>query len=167
MECATCPYGKEEYERRERFSKECRILYNKTDEDDTDIFHDIFCDKTGGKVSIWGYCEDVNHDISKHKNHSKKKKRSKRERDLKYKKHLKYLAKNNWFPSPAFCTNGTWVKGHGWIENSGTYYYKRLYRGKNSSYLKKASNRKIRQYKGELSNGYYCHRLFDFWWKMY
>ena len=44
QECATCPYGKEEYERRRRFSEECKILFNKIDESDTDTFYDIFCD---------------------------------------------------------------------------------------------------------------------------
>lgn len=166
MECATCPYGKEEYERRERFSKECRILFNKTDEDDTDTFHDIFCDKTGGRVSIWGYCEDINYDSPKHDNHSKKKKRNKRERDIKYKSHLKHLSEISNYPKPAYYIDEIKVKRYHYIK-SPKPYYKRVYRDKGSPYLKKISNRRIRRYKGEISNGWNCHRLFDFWWEMY
>ena len=166
MECATCPYGKEEYECRRQFSEECRILFKKTYEDDIDDFHDIFCDKTGGKVSIWGYCEDVNDNISRYKFHSKKKKRSKRERDTKYKSHLKHISEISNYPKSAYYNDKIWISHQGWVDNPNPYY-KRLYRGQRSKHLKHQSNRKIRQYKGELPNGYYCHRLFDFWWEMY
>ena len=166
MECATCPYGKEEYKRRRCFSEEHRILFNKIDEDDTDTFHDIFCDKIGGKVSIWGYCEDVNDNISRYKFHSKKKKRSKRERDTKYKSHLKHISEISNYPKPAYYNDKIWISRQGWVDNPNPYY-KRLYRGQRSKHLKQSSNRKIRRYKGELPKGFYCHRLFDFWWEMY
>lgn len=151
MECATCPYGREEFVRRTRY-----------DTSNTDIF----CDKTGGKISIWGYCEDINCGSLKHDNHSKKKKRNKRERDIKYKSHLKYLFEISNYPEPVHYIDEIKVKRHHYIKNPKPYY-KRVYRNKYSPYLKKVSNRKIRRYKGELSNGYYCHRLFDFWWEMY
>lgn len=46
-------------------------------------------------------------------------------------------------------------------------YPKRWYRGKRSAYLKKQSNKKIRNYKGSFepkSNKF--HRVFDFWWEL-
>ena len=166
QECATCPYGKEEYERRRCFSEECRILFNKIDESDTGTFHDIFCDKTGGKVSIWGYCGDINSDSTKHDKHTKKKKSTKRERDIRYKTHLKYLSDISNYPKPAYYVDEIEDKRYHYIKNPKPYY-KRLYRGKCSPYLKRISNRKIRRNKEEMSNGWYCHRLFDFWWEMY
>lgn len=153
-ECATCSYGKEEYERRMCFC-----------ENDMDTFCDIYCDKTGGKVSIWGYCEDINYDNPKQENHSKKKKRSKRERDIKYKSHLKYISEISNYPKPVYYTDEIWISRQGWVENPNPYY-KRLYRGQRSKHLKQQSNRRIRRYKGKLPNGYYCHRLYDFWWEM-
>lgn len=151
MECATCPYGREEYERRTRYNT-----------DNTDIF----CDKTGGKVSIFGYCEDVNSDIPRHENHSKKRKSNRIERNIKYKSHLKYLSEISNYPKPAYYIEEIKVKRYHYIKNPKPYY-KRVYRDKDSPYLKKISNRKIRRYKGEISNGWNCHRLFDFWWEMY
>ena len=166
MECANCPYGKEEYERRRCFSEEYSILFNKVDGDDADTFHDIFCDKTGGKVSIFGYCEDVNYNTFTPEFHSNKKRSTKRERDIKYKSHLKHLSEISNYPKPVYYIDEIKIKRCHYIKNPKPYY-KRLYRDKYSPYLKKISNRKIRRYKGEMSNGWNCHRLFDFWWEMY
>lgn len=151
MECANCPYGKEEYERRTRYDT------NNTD---------IFCDKIGGRVSIFGYCEDMNSDISKDENHSKKRKSNRIERKIKYKSHLKHLYEISNYPKPVYYIDEIKVKRCHYVTNPKPYY-KRLYRGKYSPFLKKISNRKIRRYKGEISNGWNCHRLFDFWWEMY
>lgn len=127
----------------------------------------LWCDKVGGKVYCFGHCEDSYSDISKHENRAKKKRRNKRERDLKHKNRLKYLAENSsGYPSPAIYVDEIWVKGYGYVENPKPYY-KRLYRGKLSKYLKRQSNKKIRRYKGELHNGWYCHKVFDFWCKLY
>ena len=127
----------------------------------------LWCDKVGGKVYCFGYCTDSYEDIDiiKHKNHSKKKRRNKRERDLKYKEHLKRLEKiSRGYPSPVYYTDEIYVRGCGYVKNPKPYY-KRLYRGKRSKYLKKQSHKKIRRYKGELHNGWQCHKLYDFWWE--
>lgn len=89
----------------------------------------------------------------KEKRCSKKKKRNKRERGLKYKKHLKNLAEITcrYYPCPAIYSNS---------------YYKRLYRGKRSKYLKRQSNKKIRKYKRCLSDGNMYRKVFDFWWEL-
>lgn len=45
---------------------------------------------------------------------------------------------------------------------------KRCYRGKVSKYLKKRSNKTIRQYKGNLGvKGFMCHKVYDYWWELY
>ena len=45
--------------------------------------------------------------------------------------------------------------------------YVRLYRSSNSKYYKQQSNRRIRKYQGDISNGNHCHRLYNFWWALY
>ena len=81
------------------------------------------------------------------------KRRNKRERDLKHKEYLKRLEKiSRGYPSPVYYTDEIYVMGCGYVENPKPYY-KRLYRGKRSKYLKKQSHKKIRRYKGGLHNG--------------
>ena len=175
MECRNCPYGKEDFDKRmawyikiveERGIPNDIYGYETYEDAIKDAEQSLWCDKVGGKICHFGYCTDTTYfDIPKRKNHSKKKKRSKKERNLKYKNHLKYLAENiSGYPSPAYCVDEIWVKGYGYIENPKPYY-KRLYRSKRSKYLKRQSNKRIRKYKGALSNGWICHRLYDFWWE--
>jgi len=176
MECRNCPCGKEDFDRRIAW-------YNKIVEErgvPNDIYgyqtyedavknaeQFLWCDKVGGKVYCFGYCSDAYSDSSEQKNAAKNKRRNKRERDLKYKNHLKNLAENiHGYSQPVYYVDEVWVKNVGYIENPKPYY-KRLYRGKFSRYLKKQSNRKIRRYTGELHNGYQCHKLFDFWWEFW
>ena len=176
LKCRDCPYGKEDFERR-------LYNYNKTikehgipndiyrylqPEDAPDEFERfLWCDKVGGKVYRFGHCTDFyeNIDASKQKNSSNKKRRNKRERDKKHKEHLKRLEKiSRDYPSPVYYTDEIYVRAFGYIENPKPYY-KRLYRGKRSKYLKKQSHKKIRRYTGELHNGWQCHKLYDFWWE--
>ena len=176
LKCRDCPYGKEDFERR-------LYNYNKTikehgipndiyrylqPEDAPDEFERfLWCDKVGGKVYCFGHCTDFyeNIDAVKQKNSSNRKRRNKRERDLKHKEHLKRLEKiSRGYPSPVYHTDEIYVRGYGYIENPKPYY-KRLYRGKQSKYLKKQSHKKIRRYNGELHNGWQCHKLYDFWWE--
>ena len=146
MKCKDCPYGHEDCEK------------YKTYIDEEDIESCIWCDKVGGKVYSFGYCSDwYEYDEENHKNHSKRKRMNKRERYVKHKNHLKYLERVACKYPPAV----------GYIENPKPYY-KRWYRGKSSSYLKRQSNKAIRRYKGELHNGYqHIHKVFDFWWGYY
>lgn len=176
MQCRNCPYGKEDFESK-------MYQYQKTinekgipndiyrylkPEDAADEFEQfLWCDKVGGKVYRLGHCTDFyesNDEISI-VNHCKKKRKNKRERDLKYKRRLKYLATYcNWHPSPAVYIDEIFIRGQGWVK-SPKPYYKRIYRSKRSEYFKKCSNKAIRRYKGELHNGWMCHKIFDFWWQ--
>lgn len=130
-----------------------------------------YCEKVGGKTSVYGFCTDAySLDVIKQINRSKQKRRNKKERDQRYKNHLKYLAENiSVYPSPAIYTDEVWVNGRGYVQNLKPYY-KRLYRGRGkgmSYYHKKMSNKKIRRYKGELpKKGNMSHRLYDFWWEL-
>lgn len=176
MNCRDCSYGKEDFERRMYWYKkitEERGIPNDTyhdlqHEDAADEFEQfLWCDKVGGKVYCFGHCEDAFDilDVKNQRNSSKKKRSNKREREYKYKNHLKRLSETSGgFPSGAVYIDLIWIKGQGYVKNPKPYY-KRLYRGKMSKYLKKQSHRKIRRYKGELHNGWQCHKLYDFWWE--
>lgn len=158
MSCKDCPYGEEDFIKLKEFNIECS---------DEELESYIWCDKVGGKVFWYGKCNEDKFAIQNYKNRSNKKSRNKRERYLKYQKHLKHLAENtSGYPTPAYYVDEIWVRKYGYIENPKPYY-KRIYRGQRSKYIKKLSNKKIRRYKGELSNGYMCHKLYDFWYEMY
>lgn len=127
-----------------------------------------YCNKVGGKIILYGYCEDAYSEIIKYKNTSKKKRRNKRERDQKYKKHLKFLAENiQHYPSPVIYINEIYAKGE-WYVEAPKPYYKRLYNRKggihrSSTYYKKMSNKKIRRFKGDLpKKGNLGHKLYDY-----
>ena len=175
MECRDCPYGKEDFDRRmawyikiveERGIPNDIYGYETYEDAIEDAEQFLWCDKVGGKVYCFGRCEDAYSDVPKHENHSKKKRKNKRERDLKHKNHLKYLAKNDSRkrPSPVVYTDEVWIKGQGYLKNPKPYY-KRLYRGQRSKWLKRQSNKKTRRYKGGISNGRNCFRIYDFWWE--
>ena len=72
-----------------------------------------------------------------------------------------------YYPSPVEYVDEIWLGGCYYIENTKPYY-KRIYPGKRAKKsLKKQSNRKIRRYKGELHNGYQCHKVFEFSCNLY
>lgn len=179
MECRNCPYGKEDFDRRmawynkiveERGIPNDIYGYETYEDAVKDAEQFLWCDKVGGKVYCFGRCTDAYSDIPKHENRSKKKRRNKRERYLKHKQHLKHLHKVAVsYPPAVIYTNEIYVRGQGYVENPKPYY-KRIYRsrgGGSSPQHKKASNRKIRRYKGEIPSGYWCHKLYDYWWEMY
>jgi hypothetical protein len=91
------------------------------------------------------------------KNRKKKKRENKYARNRKHKNNLWKMIDDDWMP--------IWNCGK-WFEEE-TRYPKRYYRGKRSAYLKKQSNKKIRQYKGGFEpKGNKFHRVFDFWWEL-
>lgn len=155
MKCKDCLYGYEDFEKYKSYI------------DEEDIENCVWCDKVGGKVYSFGHCSDwYEHDDQKHKNHSKKKRMNKRERYLRHQNHLKYLERVSCrYPYAVTYKDKILIKGLGYVENPKPYY-KRWYRGKRSSYLKRQSNKAIRRYKGELHKGYqHIHKIYDFWWE--
>jgi hypothetical protein len=109
------------------------------------------------EMDIWSIESHIEYwDYSSTKNKPKKKRENKYARNRKYKDKLWKMVDKDWFP--------VWMNGK-WFEEGN--YPKRYYRGKRSSYLKKQSNKKIRQYKGEFEpKGNKFHRVFDFWWEL-
>lgn len=96
-------------------------------------------------------------------------KKHKRERYLKHKRYLKHLHDMSLnYPAPVIYTDEIYVGKKGYVDNPKPYY-KRIYRSRGcgaSAWHKKASNRKIRRYKGDIPNGNWCHKLYDYWWQV-
>lgn len=161
MLCCDCPYGYKDFM---RLSK----IYN-DDFSREDIERSIWCDKVGGRIGVMGYCSEYIDDKDNVViNITDRPKRNKYERrNLKYKNKMKHLYKVSecHYPPAVLYINERRVKRFHWVKREKPYY-KRIYRGKHSQYLKQQSNRKIRRYKGELHNGNMAHKLFDFWWEL-
>lgn len=127
----------------------------------------LYCNKFGCNVCHIEHCIEWNdQNKEESKIYSKRKRINKRERYLKHQNHLKYLERVSCgYPQAVTYEDEVWIKGVGYIKNPKPYF-KRLYRGKRSKYLKQQSNKAIRRYKGELHNGYqHIHKLYDFWWE--
>ena len=157
MKCRNCPYGIDDYTSRIEMYKTVYGEYpGEKRANESEQF--VWCNKVGGKVYTYGHCSEwYEQDEENYKNHSKKERINKRERYLKHQNHLKYLER-------VACKYPPAVE---YVENPKPYY-KRWYRDKSSSYLKRQSNKAIRRYKGELHNGYQqIHKVFDFWWGYY
>lgn len=181
MQCRSCPYGREDFERRMYWYNKIKeergipndIYYDLQPEEAADEFEQfLWCDKVGRKVYGGYRCEDAFGDLTSvnlnrldQKKSDKQKKQNKRFRNQKHKEHLKHLHEiSKGRLSPVTYKQEVYTNGCDYIENPKPYY-KRSYRGKRSKYLKKQSARKIRRYQGELHNGWQCHKLYDFWWK--
>ena len=154
MECRNCPYIRDEYELRYSY-------------DDTEEY--CWCDKTGGKLWLYGRCTDAISDAEHNRDSMTKQKTStKRSRYKKYQRHLKYLSENNCgkYPTPSFP-----VDKYGKYNEDDIAYYKRVYRstGRNSvsRCAKKESNRAVRRNKTELYNGGRYKKLYDYWYTIY
>lgn len=176
MRCRDCPYGIEDYERRmnwyDRIVSERGIpndIYHSLSPDEAVNEFEKFCwcDKVGGKTYIFGKCSEYGDDITPHTIHRSKKRRNKYERNQKYKDKLKRLYEINggYYYSPVYHMDSKWIDGYGLVDLPKSYY-KRVYRGRNSKYLKRQSNKAIRRYQGELHKGNMAHKLYDYWWKL-
>ena len=61
----------------------------------------------------------------------------------------------------------------GWYKPGIAYYYEKenryikTNRGSHSKYIKKSCNRKVRRYKGEISNGNCYRKIEEYWWELF
>lgn len=173
MDCRNCSYCKEDFERRMNWYEETveeqgvpnnTFDYLEPENAEEEFEQFLWCEKVGGKVYCFGHCEDAYSDVPEDEETPRRNKINKRERHLRKERKLRKIVENSYgYPQSAMYIDKVYVKGYGYVENPKPYY-KRLYRGKSSSYHKKMSNKAIRRYKGELSNGQMCHKLYDFWW---
>lgn len=125
------------------------------------------CDKTGdGKFYCYGFCEDASIELVAKKNVGKRKtgrayRRSCKNRKDKRKRNI--IATGGYKPTIGYIDydliDGRWVE----VGNHVKY-------PKNSNaqrFLKKQSNKKVRKFHGDISNGNAYRRLFDYWWELY
>lgn len=155
MSCRECPYGM------------CYYLQLENDKPESEQV--LRCNKTGEELYCTNICEDVySKPITKMRVSSRHKRLNKRERDKKYKEHIKSLAKNSEgsYLAPAYYKYRTYVDDVGYVKLPKPYY-KRIYRRKASGYIKRASNKKVRKYQGELSKGGMYRKVYDYWWELY
>lgn len=132
-----------------------------------DICESCWCDKVGTRIFYSSGCEKYYHKIANRTTRSRQKKSTKRSRYEKHQNKLKHLNDMcRGYPSPVWYKDEIFILGQGYTKNPKPYYV-RCYREKGSSYHKRRSNRKIRHYKGDIKNGCWCHKLYDFWWEMY
>ena len=128
--CDTCPYVKEDY------NKRCDI-YSKLDAElnNNEILFGLYCDKVGFKIGWYGACSDSIIYEENAVECSNLRKSTKRRRLIKHKNKLKRAVDYNYTTRCEENTNGDCYI----IENAKV--------GKSfSRYLKKTSNKRVRQY---------------------
>lgn len=97
---------------------------------------------------------------------SGKKRLSRREKDEKHIRHLRKLAALNEID----CRKNTMYGGVVYLESDGLKkksYYRRYWRGCHNNrfkYWRKIAGRKVRRYKGDVHNGGFYKKVFDYWW---
>ena len=160
MSCLDCPYHIVDYNFRDNGWSQFDEWVKKY-ADDT-----IWCDKVGGRIRLYGSCEDAYFDDEEIPTSIMKKQRiHKYERYLKYQHHLRYLERVSCgYPPAVTYEDEIRIRRQCYVPNPKPYY-KRRYRGHRSKILKQQSNKRIRRYKGELKNGWQCHKIYDFWWE--
>ena len=146
LTCKFCPYIKDEYVIRENY------LDNNNDELFSEISKSCYCDKVGGKLGWWGYCEDAKPYKKPHYHiesisSNKEKHRKRRKNNEKYKKKLEWQFKTiKSYPSPCYAVD---KYGNYTNEEDKIAYYKKTNKSKHASrfkYFKKLSNKKLRRH---------------------
>ena len=140
--CEECPYTAEDIEDRkqffgEDFQPEC-----------------CWCDKVGGKIAYFGYCDEA-FLITREKAHHKPHRYSgyayrQRMKRKKLRDHIKLFA-------------------YGYRKSLGTYENGHIKYSRNSTcqkFCRNQTSRKIRQFKGEIPNGGAYRRFYDYWWNI-
>lgn len=149
MSCLDCPYKLREYD------------FTNGEYMDTAIW----CWKVDGRPKCIGSCGDDLESEENAKRITKKQRIHKYQRYLKHQHHLRYLERVSCgYPPAVTYEDEIRIRRQCYVPNPKPYY-KRRYRGHRSKILKQQSNKRIRRYKGELKNGWQCHKIYDFWWE--
>lgn len=133
---------------------------------DEHISKEYFCEKAGGMPCLNGECYDVSEELEIRR-YSRKKRLSTRERDRKHRKHLRKLAAL----SESDCLKNPMYGGALYMDET-TYepikkpYYRRYWRSSHNNrfkYWRRIASRKMRRYKGDVYNGGFYKKVFDYW----
>lgn len=157
--CFDCPYGE--------------VTYG----EDTYSEMTIWCEKVGERCSKYGYCEyafeDIeteNRDKTVKPNVDYPKYSRKKDRRERYQTKLKriYDIKCGRYLCPVGLIEEKWDKDLEQYVPLHKPYYQRYYKGNHLGnryrFYKKHSNKVVRRYKGDLNNGNYYRKVFDYWW---
>lgn len=127
----------------------------------------LFCKKTGGMPCLDGKCYDAYQMGTEDRRHSTKGRLNAWERNRKYRRHLQKIAaigelqwencKNSMYGGAIYVDEDT----YGSIRKP---YYRRYWRARRFKYWQDISNRKVRRYKGDIHNGGFYKKIFDYWW---
>lgn len=128
---------------------------------------DEWCDKVGGKLSLYGICDDavttihVNHiHISRQNRGLEYRRRMRRKKN----KRRRDIIKTCGYYPPAGWLDYEWVDGV--YTEIGTHI--KYPRDSNAQrFLKRESNKRVRRYKGDIHKGNSYRKLFDYWWELY
>ena len=125
----------------------------------------VWCEKTNSVPYLTGGCEDCYLERKSDRKTSQRKVRINRyEKRLKYQSDLKRVHEiSRGYPQSVMYK--AFVRVGQTYEENPKPYYKRLYRGQRSSYIKRRVSKKVRGYNGELHNGNMYRRVYDFWWE--
>lgn len=123
-----------------------------------------WCKKLGCTIyETGGCCESEVKNVRKA--YSRQRKLNGYKRKIKYKNKMKHLAKitsNDWL-APVYPVGDDGE----WSTVDDAVYFRRDWRGSRSKIFKKVSNKKLRNYKGDIpKNGGY-RKVFDLWWEIY
>lgn len=160
--CFTCPLGRYSYEQSLKTYDKLNIPY-----DYDEITYNIWCDKIGSKCGWYGYCEDAFSDnIKQLKKCNNKKQSTKYITREKHIKHLKKLSNISGYPTPSVLVTEKWDKELKKYVPVNKPYYTRRYIGSRTKYFKKYSNKRVRQYKGDIKSGNSYRKVYDYWWEI-
>lgn len=181
--CYKCPLIQDQIEKGiEKIDRDESISLYLEEEIIGYLCRNSYCPKIGTNRLWHGLGENMNCDgeygnfdssIHYNKTYRKNRKRRReyrRECNQKYKNHLRELSKVSGYPSPAWYVglNKDGKKSY-YEEDSVKGYYERFYfnhGGSYKRYLKKCSNKAVRRYKDDISNGNGYRKIFEYQWKL-
>ena len=125
------------------------------------------CDKTGdGKFYCYGFCEDAFIECEHPKKSGKRKTgRAYRRNRARHKdrRRRKIISLGGYKPIVGYI-DYDFVDGK-WMETGNHIKYPR--NSNAQRFLKRISNKKVRRFNGDISNGNSYRKLFDYWWELY
>ncbi len=163
--CRECPYVGERVVEK---TSECHGFAEISDRVEDWNPEKLFCEKIGGIPCLDGECQDAYQKVSEVRRYSRKKRLNAWRRKRKYKRHLKEIAIMGELRREN-CKNCMYSGAVYMDENANgdlleKPYYRRYWRGSRFKEWRDISNRKVRRYKGDIHNGGFYKKIFDYWW---
>ena len=195
MKCYQCPMIKEQFDSRiARLDDICGLI--EWDEVMYEHAAYCYCEKVGGKPTIYGFCSEaegptkeewdtyrekhnlqpiedepiidlINEPINEPITETKKQKKRRRDRKHFNKQKRLYKALERWYPTPIW---PRYEHDEWWRtedERGDILYFRGYHHNRFKQWLKKQSNKKIRRTKGLTRKGNVWKKVFDLWWELW